>query len=106
MSHRLKLKIIPYYTGTKNLLKALKDRKGLEILWLEILFNDTISWQDYLGIKEIKGAYEKACLWYTNFKTLIENHVKRAPLKTRKGKVDNRQYRRFLEVLNFVSTQT
>lgn len=100
------LKVIPYYTGFKDLKKALKDRKSLGILWLEILFNDVIAWQDYLGIKEVKKAYEKACLWYTNFKTLIESHIKRAPLEIKKGKVDNRQYRRFLEVLNFVSTQS
>ena len=98
-----KLKLIIYYTNKKNLEEILKDKRAMDILWLEILFNDNIEWEKYLGIEEIKEAYEKASVWYYNFKTLIEAHIHRKPLKEIKGKIDNREYRRFIKALNFVS---
>lgn len=99
-----KLRLIPFYTKKENLEDALKDKKALNLLWLEILFNDSVDWERFLGIKEIKEAYEKACIWYWNFKTLIEGCTYRKPLKKIKGKVDIREYRKFIEALNFVST--
>ena len=65
-------------------------------------FNDQIPWEDYLDVPEIKVAYEKACLWYSNFRTMVDNSTGRKPLKILKGKVDDREYRKFLEALNFV----
>jgi len=98
-----RLRLIPYYTNRKSLEETLKDRRAINLLWLEILFNDSIDWEGYLDIKEIREAYEKACIWYCNFKTLIEAHIKRKPLKRIYGNIDSREYRRFIEVLNFVS---
>lgn len=99
-----KLKVIPYYTGKGTLEEALKDKRAAGLLWLEIIFNDSFKWEGYLNIQEIKDSYEKACIWYSNFRSLIQGHTKRKPLKRIEGKVDNREYRRFLEVLNFAST--
>ena len=96
-----KLKIIPYYTGKETLREALKDNKSSSLLWLEILFNDDIYWK---GIKypRVREAYVKACVWYYNFKSLIDSCIKRHPLELMKGKIDSAQTRRFQEALNFV----
>lgn len=99
-----RLKIIPYYTGIKNLDSFLKEERNPELLWLEILLNDKIKWEKYLKIKEVRKAYQKACIWYGNFKTLIDFYVKREPLKIKKSRVDSKDYRKFLEALNFVSS--
>lgn len=96
-------RIIPYYTGDETLEEMLKRPKSVSLLWLEILFNDKIPWEKHLNQPEVKMAYEKACVWYTHFKTMIESHAGRDPLETRTGKIDDRKYRRFLEALNFVS---
>ncbi len=96
-----KLKIIPYYTGKETLGEALEDNKSSSLLWLEILFNDDIYWK---GIKypRVREAYVKACVWYHNFKSLIDSCIKRQPLELMKGKIDSAQTRRFQEALNFV----
>lgn len=95
--------IIPFYTGDKTLDEALRNKKSLKILWLEILFNDLIPWEDYFNLQEINMAYEKASNWYYHFKTMVDWSVKRKPLRGQKGEIDEREYRKFLEVLNFVS---
>ncbi|MBI5193575.1 MAG: hypothetical protein HZA08_09070 [Nitrospirae bacterium] len=79
---------------------------GYDLLWLEILVNDDIPWEDYLNIPEINNAYQKACIWYTNYKTMLHTVVKRKPLMNLNimGKVDDREYRKFVEVLNFVKS--
>jgi len=95
--------------------KILKNPKSISLLWLEILFNDKIQWENHLNQPEVKAAYEKACLWYVHFKTMVEGHTGRKPLEIRMGhdprrarcpceeKIDDREYRRFLEALNFVA---
>jgi len=98
----IKLKIIPYFTTLATLKNALEDKRGIKLLWLEILLNGDINWEDHCDIPEIKSAYEKACVWYTNFRSMFDACVKRPPLRVMKGRVDNREYRRFIEVLNFV----
>jgi len=98
-----RLRIIPFFTGDETLDEVLKNKKSLNLLWIEILFNDHISWEDHLDIPEIKMAYDKACVWYSNFKTLLDSTVKRRPLRKVKGKIDDKEYRRFLEALNFVT---
>ena len=101
---RAHLRIIPYYTGIKNLDSFLKKGKNPELLWLEILLNDEIRWESYLRAKEVKKAYQKACIWYSNFKTLIDFYIKREPLKIIKARIDLKDYRKFLEALNFVAS--
>jgi hypothetical protein len=95
--------LIPYLTGAETLEEVLKNPKNASLLWLEILFNDGIPWENHLHRPKVKTAYEKACVWYTHFKTMVEGHVERKPLETRTGKIDNREYRRLWEALNFVA---
>ena len=98
---KTKLKVIPYYTGKKTLEEAVKDDKSKSLLWLEILFNDDIYWK---GIRRpfVREAYRKSCVWYYNFKSLIDSCIKRKPLELRKGKIDPASCRLFQEALNFV----
>ncbi|MBI5399481.1 hypothetical protein HZB07_02535 [Candidatus Saganbacteria bacterium] len=99
---RKKLKIIPAYTGLTTLKEVLKDERAQRLLWLEILFNDTIDWRKFKR-KILKKAYKKASLWYGHFKTMIDNYVGREPLKAQRGRIDGREYRTFLEALNLVT---
>ncbi len=98
------LKVIPFYTGAETLEEVLKDKKSSHLLWLEILLNDTLDWESYLRIKEVRMSYEKACIWYTNFRTLLENYIHRKPLERKNERIDKREYRKFLEALTFVSS--
>ena len=98
-----RLKVIPFFTGAKTLEEAIKDRKGVKLLWLEILVNGDINWEDYHKEEQVKIAYEKACIWYTNFRSMIQAYTGRPPLETKRGKIDEREYRRLIEVLNFVT---
>ncbi|MBI3352171.1 MAG: hypothetical protein HY036_06300 [Nitrospirae bacterium] len=79
------------------------DHKNYRVLWLEILFNDRVSWETYLDRPEVREAYQKACIWFSQFKTMIQAHTGRKPLESRSGKIDPKDYRQFLEALNFVS---
>jgi len=98
------LKVVPYYTGKDTLEEILEDKRSRDILWLEILLNDNINWEKELNNEELRKSYEKACVWYTNFKTMVEGHIKRKPLKTIKGNFDKREYRKFIEAISFVSS--
>jgi len=100
----MELKLIPYYTGKKDLKEILEDRKSLSLLWLEILLNDSFDWHSHIDIEGVRVSYEKSCIWYGNFRNLIEASIKRRPLEVKKGKIDGREFRKFLEALNFVST--
>ncbi len=97
------LKVIPYFTGHEDINDILKHKKASSLLWLEILFNDDFDWDSKLENNEIKTAYEKACIWYNKFSNLIEFSIKRKPLEKKQGVIDYKEYRRFIEVLNFVT---
>jgi len=95
--------LYPYYTGQQTLEEVLQDPKGRSLLWLEILFNDQIPWENYLDRSEVQVAYKKACIWYGHFKTMILGSPRCKPLKSQPGAIDSKDYRKFLEALNFVS---
>ncbi len=95
--------LLPYYTGAKNIRQVIKDPASCGLLWLEILFNDRFNWAGFLNEPAVRTAYEKACIWHSHFKTMINIAKKRKPLKKIKGAWDPKEYRRFLEVLEFVS---
>lgn len=40
-----KLKIISHYTEFETLDEVLENKRDRELLWLEILFNDSIEWK-------------------------------------------------------------
>ncbi len=100
-----RLRLIPYYTGEETLEEVLHSPKSIRLLWLEILFNSEIPWKSYFTYPEVKAAYEKACVWFTHFKTMIQVHTGRPPLEPYSGRIDPRDYRKFLEALNFVSAR-
>ena len=104
MSTMFTFKLIPYYTGKRDLDEIVRDKKSSSILWLEILLNDGFDWERYLDIKEVRTAYDKACVWYGHFSTIIKHHINRKPLRTKKGRIDEKEYRRFIEALNFVTS--
>ncbi len=98
-------KILHAYTGKKykNITDILNDKSAKDILYLEILINDKIPWEKYLHYSIIRKNYRKARNWYSRFKTLLEIHgVKRRPLKSSTGLIDMKEYRKFIEVLNYV----
>ncbi|OGR86610.1 MAG: hypothetical protein A3A86_07310 [Elusimicrobia bacterium RIFCSPLOWO2_01_FULL_60_11] len=97
------LKVLTAYTGTEDLKSALKHPQSVKMLWLEILFNDSFNWESNLQNPIVRAAYRKASVWYHHFQTLIDRETHRKPLKKFEGNWDEREYRRFLEVLNFVS---
>jgi hypothetical protein len=96
-------KILPYYTGDQTLDAALDNKKSRDLLWLEILFNDRIEWERHLNVPAIRTAHEKARVWYGHFKTMIDGATGRRPLPHAAGQIDDRDYRKFLEALNFVA---
>jgi hypothetical protein len=97
------LLIFPYYTGKETLEEVFLDKKNHRLLWLEILFNDQVSWETYLDRPEVREAYQKARIWFTQFKTMIQVHIRRKPLEACSGMIDQKDYRQFLEALSFVS---
>lgn len=101
-----RLRIIPFYTGDENLDAALANPKSVRLLWLEVLFNGEFPWEEYLDRSEVSVAYEKACAWYSQFKTMIEGHAGKRSLPLRGGKVDMREYRILLEALSFVASRS
>jgi len=100
-----KLKILPAYTGTTTIEEALTDPRSLRVLWLEILFNDQLKIAPILQHSSGRAAYEKACRWYTAYRSLIESVVPRSPLPRDTSAIDPREHRIFLEALHFVHAQ-
>ena len=102
--NQVKLRIIPSYTGDETRGECLKHPKSVGLLWLEILLNGEIPWENYLDRREVKAAYEKACVGYGHFKTMIQGYTGRKPLNPLPGEIDEREHRRFLEALNLVAS--
>ena len=97
------LRVLPAYTGASSLEEALRDSRGVRLLWLEILVNDRLNLEPWMNRQEVQAAYEKACQWYTTYRSLIDSVLTRAPLPQRPGPVDFREYRVFAEALRFVA---
>lgn len=97
------LKLLPAYTRVTTLQDALQDPRSLRILWLEILFNDRLDLASILEQSAGQAAYQKACRWYTNYRSLIQAVTPRTPLPLDPGPIDHRDYRTFIEALHFVS---
>jgi len=97
------LKILSVYTGAASLGEALQDRRGVSLLWLEILVNDRLDLAPWMERPEVQAAYKKACRWYTTYRSLIESVLHRAPLPAELGPVDSREHRLFAEAIRFVA---
>ena len=97
------LKVLPAHTGLNSLEAILQVPRAKRLLWLEILFNDQLDlkpWQDHPDVQE---AYRKACRGFTTYRSLIQSVVPRASLPLGSGKIDQREYRRFAETLQFLA---
>lgn len=100
---RERLKLLPAYTHVTSLSDALQDPRSLRVLWLEILFNDALDLAPILEHPAGRAAYQKACRWYTAYRSLIQVVSARTPLPDNPGPIDQREYRTFVEALYFVS---
>ncbi len=101
--HPAPLKLLPAYTGCTSLDEALADPRHCALLWLEVLFNDQLDKTTLLQHPSGREAYDLACRWYTQFRSLIQFIAPRSPLPMHDGSIDFRQYRTFVEALYFVS---
>ena len=101
--HPAPLKLLSAYTGCTSLEEALAHPRHRALLWLEILFNDQMDEAVLLQHPSGRVAYEEACRWYTQFRSLIQFIAPRAPLPADHKPIDFRQYRTFVEALYFVS---
>ena len=96
------LKILPAYTGLNTVEEILQVPRAKRLLWLEILFNDQLDlkpWQDH---PEVQDAYQKAFQWFNN-RSLIQSVLPGVSLPFDSGKIDQRDYRRFAETLQFLA---
>lgn len=100
------LKILPAYTGLHSLKDALQSSRARRLLWLEILFNDQLDLKPWQDDPDIQEAYGKACRWFTAYRSLILSELPRVSLPPDTGKIDQREYRRFAEALQFVTRQS
>ena len=91
------LKLLPAYTHVTTLEEALADPRSLRVLWLEILFNDRLDTSRILASPAGREAYQKACRWYTAYRSLIESVIVRSALPQDHGPIDQRDYRTFVE---------
>ncbi len=99
------LKILPAYTGLNTLEAVLQVPRARRLLWLEILLNDQLDlkpWQDH---PEVLDAFQKACQWFTTYRSLIQSVVPQVSLPLDSGRIDQRDYRTFAEALQFVTHQ-
>lgn len=97
------LKILPAYTGLNAVEAILQVPWAKRLLWLEILFNDQFDLQMWQNHHEVQEAYQKACQWFTTYRSLIQHVLPRVSLPLDHGKIDQRDYRTFAEALQFLA---
>ena len=97
------LKLLPAYTGCTSLDEALADPRHQALLWVEVLFNDQLDEAALLGHPKGREAFDTACRWHTQFRSVIQFIAPRSPLPVNDGPLDYRDYRTFIEALHFVS---
>jgi len=100
------LKILPAYTGLNTVEAILQVPRARRLLWLEILFNDQLDLKPWQSHPEVQDAYQKACQWFTTYRSLIQSVLPRVSLPLDPGKIDQRDYRTFAEALQFVTPQS
>jgi hypothetical protein len=97
------LKLLPAYTRATSLEEALLNPRAVRILWLEILVNDQLDLSPFSDRADVRDAYQKACRWYTAYRTLISSLLSRTHLPVDLTPIDLREHRTFAEALRFVS---
>ena len=105
----MKTKVVTILTGRsyRNVSHLLRDKSASRVLWLEILFNDQLPWEKYVKFAIVKEQYQKARLWHREFKSLLQScGIKRNKFRAISPLVrlrDLKDYRKFIEVLHYVS---
>lgn len=97
------LKLLPAYTGAGTLRDALGDARALRLLWLEILVNDELDLTPWWTNEAVRQAYGKACRWYTTYGSLVASLLDRKPLPRDTHPIDPREYRTFIEAIQFAA---
>ena len=99
----LPMKLMPAYTGLSTLEEILENPRAVRLLWLEILVNEHLDISPWQHHPAVQHAYEKACQWFTTYKSLIESMIARRPLPHNPQPIDFREYRVFAEALRFAT---
>jgi hypothetical protein len=83
-------KILPAYTGLNAVEAILQVPRAKRLIWLEILFNDQFDLKPWQDLPEVQDAYQKACQWFTTYRSLIQSVLPRVSLPLDNGKIDQR----------------
>lgn len=97
------LRLLPAYTGAFTIDEVLGNPRAVRLLWLEILVNDQLDLTPWSTRVEVQQAYQKACRWFTAYRSLLSSVLARAPLPVDSSPIDPREYRTFAEALRFVA---
>ncbi|GJL67200.1 MAG: hypothetical protein NPIRA05_21710 [Nitrospirales bacterium] len=97
------LKILPVYMGLNSVEAILQVSRARRLLWLEILFNEQLDLKPWQNHPDVQDAYQKACQWFSTYRSLIQSVLPRVSLPLNNGKIDQRDYRRFAEALQFLA---
>ncbi len=96
-------KLLYSYTGAISIEEVLQNPRAARLLWLEILVNEELDLTAWQGHPKVEEAFQKACRWFTEYRTLVSALISRTPLPHNPGPVDHRDYRTFAEALRFVT---
>lgn len=99
------MKLLPAYTGLSTIDEVLDNPRAVRLLWLEILVNEHLDISPWQQQPAVQQAYEKACQWFTAYKSLINSMMVRRPLPLNSQPIDFREYRVFAEALRFATAQ-
>ncbi|MCA9471073.1 MAG: hypothetical protein MRJ96_09270 [Nitrospirales bacterium] len=97
------MKILPAYTGLSTIEEVLNTPRALRLLWIEILLNEHLPLTPWENHPAVQQAHDKACRWYTTYRTLVDSMVPRTPLPHNANPIDYREYRVFAEALQFAA---
>ena len=67
------MKLLPAYTGLNTIEEILDNPRAVRLLWLEILVNEHLDLAPWKHHPDVQQAYEKACQWFTAYKSLINS---------------------------------
>jgi hypothetical protein len=96
-------KLLHAYTGAVSIEEVLQNPRAARLLWLEILVNEELDLTAWPHHPKVQEAFQKACRWYTEYRTLVSALTSRTPLPPNPGPIDDRDYRTFAEALRFVA---
>ncbi len=78
--------VLPAYTGLNTVEEVIQNPRARRLLWLGILFNEQLDLKPWQGHPEVQDAYQKACRWFTTYRSLIQSVSPRVSLPLDTGK--------------------